>query len=165
MHVHPTPVGCIQCRCYAAQGEEKSPAQDLEKQRQAALKELEPLKLPGDLAQYTGNVMYPNEESAVWDVDGKEREGGREGHHMYVKVLWSNAYAEECFIPHCFGSEKDSIKKYYYLLSLLLLLLLLLLVVYDFFSMFLHTIYRYCIVTGSALYVVQYLTAKKRKFC
>ena len=34
-------------------------------------KELEPLKLPGRLAEYTGNVMYPNEDSAVWDVNGK----------------------------------------------------------------------------------------------
>ena len=36
-------------------------------------KELEPLKLPGRLAEYTGNVMYPNEDSAVWDVNGKHR--------------------------------------------------------------------------------------------
>ena len=41
----------------------------MEEDRQAALKELEPLKLPGKIAEYTGNVMYPNEESAVWDVD------------------------------------------------------------------------------------------------
>ena len=44
-------------------------------------KELEPLKLPGRLAEYTGNVLYPNEDSAVWDVNGKqrvEREGGGE---------------------------------------------------------------------------------------
>ena len=33
-------------------------------------KELEPLKLPGKLGGFTGNVMYPNEESAVWDVNG-----------------------------------------------------------------------------------------------
>lgn len=44
-------------------------------------KELEPLKLPGRLAEYTGNVMYPNEDSAVWDVNGilsTEGERGRE---------------------------------------------------------------------------------------
>ena len=41
----------------------------MEEDRQAALKELEPLKLPRKIAEYTGNVMYPNEESAVWDVD------------------------------------------------------------------------------------------------
>ena len=33
-------------------------------------KELEPLKLPGKLGEYTGNVLYPNEDSAVWDVNG-----------------------------------------------------------------------------------------------
>jgi hypothetical protein len=41
-------------------------------------KELEPLKLPGRLAEYTGNVMYPNEDSAVWDVNGKQGERERE---------------------------------------------------------------------------------------
>lgn len=30
--------------------------------------ELDPLKLPGKLSEYTGNVMYPNDESAVWDI-------------------------------------------------------------------------------------------------
>lgn len=34
-------------------------------------KELEPLKLPGKLGSYTGNVLYPNDDSAVWDVNGK----------------------------------------------------------------------------------------------
>ena len=29
------------------------------------------------MAGYTGNVMYPNEESAVWDVDGKEKKRRR----------------------------------------------------------------------------------------
>ncbi len=38
--------------------------------------ELEPMKLPGRLADYTGNVLYPDENSAVWDVDGKIRNGG-----------------------------------------------------------------------------------------
>ena len=45
-------------------------------------KELEPLRLPGRLAEYTGNVLYPNEDSAVWDVNGKarrERERGGGG--------------------------------------------------------------------------------------
>ena len=42
-------------------------------------KELEPLKLPGRLAEYTGNVLYPNEDSAVWDVNGKQGEGGDSG--------------------------------------------------------------------------------------
>ena len=37
----------------------------------SGLKELEPLKLPGKLGTFTGNVMYPNEESAVWDVNGR----------------------------------------------------------------------------------------------
>lgn len=36
------------------------------------LPELEPMKLPGTMGQFTGNVMYPNDESAVWDVDRKE---------------------------------------------------------------------------------------------
>ena len=67
------------CRCYTAggKGSTKSQAELVEEERQAALKELEPLKLPGKLADYTGNVMYPNEESAVWDVNG--RCGRREG--------------------------------------------------------------------------------------
>jgi len=30
---------------------------------------MEPLKLPGQWGQYTGNVLYPNEDSAIWDVD------------------------------------------------------------------------------------------------
>ena len=34
-----------------------------------AQKELEQLKLPGKLGQFTGNIMYPNEDSAVWNVD------------------------------------------------------------------------------------------------
>ena len=34
-------------------------------------KELEPLKLPGKLGQMTGNVLYPNESSQVWDLNGK----------------------------------------------------------------------------------------------
>lgn len=63
-------------RCYTVGGESgwggnKSQAQLVEEDRKAALKELEPLKLPGKLSEYTGNVMYPNEESAVWDVDSK----------------------------------------------------------------------------------------------
>lgn len=32
--------------------------------------ENKPLKLPGALATMTGTVMYPDEESAKWDVDG-----------------------------------------------------------------------------------------------
>lgn len=32
---------------------------------------LEPMKLPGKLGQFTGTVMYPNDESAVWDVNRK----------------------------------------------------------------------------------------------
>ena len=34
-------------------------------------KELEPLKLPGKLGTYTGNVLYPSDDSAVWDVNGE----------------------------------------------------------------------------------------------
>ena len=41
-------------------------------------KELEPLRLPGRLAEYTGNVLYPNEDSAVWDVNGKQERERRE---------------------------------------------------------------------------------------
>lgn len=37
-----------------------------------SLPELEPMRLPGSLGEYTGNVMYPNDESAVWDVDRKD---------------------------------------------------------------------------------------------
>ena len=33
--------------------------------------QMEPMKLPGKLSQYTGTVMYPNEDSAVWDVNRK----------------------------------------------------------------------------------------------
>ena len=33
--------------------------------------ELSPLKLPGQLSTMTGNVLYPNEESSVWDVNGE----------------------------------------------------------------------------------------------
>ncbi len=33
--------------------------------------ELEPMKLPGKGNEWTGNVLYPNDKSAVWDVNGK----------------------------------------------------------------------------------------------
>lgn len=36
-----------------------------------AMLELAPMKLPGKLNQFTGTVMYPNEDSAVWDVNRK----------------------------------------------------------------------------------------------
>ncbi|XP_062523301.1 NADH dehydrogenase [ubiquinone] iron-sulfur protein 2, mitochondrial-like isoform X2 [Corticium candelabrum] len=39
------------------------------RQWQQDKEELEPLKLPGPLAEYTGNVLYPNEESEKWDID------------------------------------------------------------------------------------------------
>lgn len=32
--------------------------------------EIKPLKLPGVLSTMTGTVLYPDEESAKWDVDG-----------------------------------------------------------------------------------------------
>ena len=31
---------------------------------------MKPLKLQGELASMAGTIMYPNEESAKWDVDG-----------------------------------------------------------------------------------------------
>ena len=34
----------------------------------------EELNLPEDLKGWTGNVMYPSEESAIWDVDHMEPE-------------------------------------------------------------------------------------------
>lgn len=36
-----------------------------------AMEELQPMKLPGNLSNWTGNVMYPSEQSAVWDVTRK----------------------------------------------------------------------------------------------
>ena len=30
-------------------------------------KQLEPMKLPGGLNKWTGTVMYPNEETELWD--------------------------------------------------------------------------------------------------
>ena len=33
-----------------------------------AMEELQPMKLPGSLSKWTGNVMYPDDQSAVWDV-------------------------------------------------------------------------------------------------
>lgn len=50
-------------RCYAQSVQTSLKPQD------ELQKELEPLKLPGKLAGYTGNVLYPNEDSAVWDVN------------------------------------------------------------------------------------------------
>jgi len=32
--------------------------------------EMKPLKLQPELASYAGSVLYPDEESAKWDVDG-----------------------------------------------------------------------------------------------
>lgn len=37
------------------------------------MKELEKPRLPEDLAQYAGHVLYPNEESAKWDLEGLDR--------------------------------------------------------------------------------------------
>ena len=31
---------------------------------------MKPLKLQPELASYAGTVLYPDEESAKWDVDG-----------------------------------------------------------------------------------------------
>lgn len=33
--------------------------------------EMKPLKLQPELASYAGTVLYPDEESAKWDVDGR----------------------------------------------------------------------------------------------
>ena len=38
---------------------------------QEGVLELEPMKLPGRGNEWTHNVMYPNDQSAVWDVDRK----------------------------------------------------------------------------------------------
>ena len=35
-----------------------------------AEEELRPYKLPGELNDWTGNVLYPDEESKKWDVNG-----------------------------------------------------------------------------------------------
>ena len=93
-------------RCYAGGKEEWSQAKELEEANQTSLKELEPLKLPGDMAGYTGNVMYPNEESAVWDVDGKEKKrrrresGGDKGARslvmMWTLLLWMCYDVKRC---------------------------------------------------------------------
>ena len=39
-----------------------------------------PLKLPGVLSTMTGTVMYPDEESAKWDVDGMNKVSLRRSH-------------------------------------------------------------------------------------
>ncbi len=51
------------CRCFAAQ-----PSTDVAAAQ--AQRELEPLRLPGKLGLFTGNVLYPDDNSAVWDVNG-----------------------------------------------------------------------------------------------
>ena len=33
--------------------------------------EMKPLKLQPELASYAGTVLYPDSESAKWDVDGR----------------------------------------------------------------------------------------------
>ena len=35
--------------------------------------EMKPMKLQPELASYAGTVMYPDAESAKWDVDGKSK--------------------------------------------------------------------------------------------
>ena len=52
---------CQSHRCFSSK-EERLPTTE------EVLKEIEPVKLPGRWAEYTGNVMYPDEESALWDV-------------------------------------------------------------------------------------------------
>lgn len=32
---------------------------------------MEKPKFPGEWNEWTGNILYPNEDSALWDVDGK----------------------------------------------------------------------------------------------
>ncbi|XP_064393043.1 NADH-ubiquinone oxidoreductase 49 kDa subunit-like [Halichondria panicea] len=49
-------------RCFATQ-----PSTDVAAEQ--AQRELEPLKLPGKLGLFTGNVLYPDDNSAVWDVN------------------------------------------------------------------------------------------------
>ena len=51
-------------RCYSQSVQTSTKAKD------DSQKELEPLKLPGKLGEYTGNVLYPSEDSSVWDVNG-----------------------------------------------------------------------------------------------
>ena len=56
---------CFLTRFYSS-GQQQSQVKE-----EGGMRELEPLKLPGKLGTFTGNVMYPNEESAVWDVNGR----------------------------------------------------------------------------------------------
>ena len=35
--------------------------------------EMKPLKLQPELASYAGTVLYPDSESAKWDVDGRHQ--------------------------------------------------------------------------------------------
>ena len=48
-------------RCIATKDKEKPNPEDV-------TKELERIKLPGKWSQWTGNVLYPDENSAIWDV-------------------------------------------------------------------------------------------------
>ena len=34
------------------------------------MKEFEKLKLPDELAEYTGHVMYPDEDTKLWEKEG-----------------------------------------------------------------------------------------------
>ena len=57
------------CRCYSDVSPLEPKEEGVGQLPEVARKELEPLKLPGKLSGFTGNVMYPNDDSAVWDVN------------------------------------------------------------------------------------------------
>lgn len=37
------------------------------------MKDFEKVKLPDDLAEYTGHVMYPDEFTSKWDEEGRDK--------------------------------------------------------------------------------------------
>ena len=52
------------CSWYLIRHLRRLPVSELEE-------EMKPLKLQPELASYAGTVLYPDSESAKWDVDGK----------------------------------------------------------------------------------------------
>ena len=69
MNTHVWSCHSVFVRSYA--GSSESRAKEEEGEESTAVRELKPLDLPGGLAGFTGNVLYPDEQSDVWNTDGE----------------------------------------------------------------------------------------------
>lgn len=59
--MHASCVCCVTARCYSSAKSKPEAKEAL----------YAPMKLPGELGTMTGSVLYPDEKSEVWDVNGE----------------------------------------------------------------------------------------------